>query len=250
MTTPLGSSSAFRRRLTQWRLRSRSAKWIRNGRVPGTSGYSAARWSAIERGLSERTDLGYGYHDAGLDERVVEYPWALHRLKERWIPGMPILDAGSALNHPPILAYCRREKLRPDFRRDAALRRSCGRVRRCAVRVQRPAAIAVSRRLVLERRVPVDARARRHGQPHVRRYRRRELEPTHEVARALAELRRVTGPGGVLLLSVPFGRRDDRGWFRILDAADLLLSRNRRIRAWTTPGSCAQRQGLAGVHRP
>src|SRR6476469_4384568 len=113
MTVQLGSSGDFRRRLTQWRLRMRSAKWIRNGRAPGTSGYSAARWGAIERGLSERSEQGYGYHDAGLDERVVEYPWALHRLKERWVHGTPILDAGSALNHSPILAYCRSAELRP-----------------------------------------------------------------------------------------------------------------------------------------
>src|SRR4051812_11238598 len=97
MTAPSERSSTFRRRLTQWRLRTRSAKWIRNGRVPGSSGYSAARWGAIERELSTQSPHGYGYHDAGLDERVVEYPWALHRLRERWVPGTPILDAGSAL---------------------------------------------------------------------------------------------------------------------------------------------------------
>src|SRR6476620_6720892 len=113
MTAPSGSAGGLRRRFAQWRRRTRSAKWIRNGRVPGRSGYSAARWSAIERGLAERSHQGYGHDDAGLDERVVEYPWALHRLKERWTPGTPILDAGSALNHPPVLAHCRREGLRP-----------------------------------------------------------------------------------------------------------------------------------------
>jgi hypothetical protein len=46
-------------------------------------------------------------------------------------------------------------------------------------------------------------------------------DPTPEVGQVLQELRRVTQPGGVLLLSVPFGKRDDRGWFRILDADDL-----------------------------
>src|SRR5689334_15881525 len=113
MTVPTGSPLGFRHRLARWRLRTRSAKWIRNGRIPGKSGYSAARWSAIERGLSERSHEGYGYHDAGLDERVVEYPWALHRLRARWIAGTPILDAGSAMNHAPVLAHCRREGLGP-----------------------------------------------------------------------------------------------------------------------------------------
>ena len=42
-----------------------------------------------------------------------------------------------------------------------------------------------------------------------------------EVARAARELRRVVRPGGRILLSVPYGRREDHGWFRQFDAEDL-----------------------------
>jgi SAM-dependent methyltransferase len=46
-------------------------------------------------------------------------------------------------------------------------------------------------------------------------------DPNREVARAAQELRRVVVPGGRILLSVPFGRREDHGWFRQFDLDDL-----------------------------
>ena len=53
--------------------------------------------------------------------------------------------------------------------------------------------------------------------------------PRYEARCALTELERVLAPGGKLLLSVPFGKREDHGWFRQFDADDLadLLSASR-----------------------
>jgi hypothetical protein len=45
--------------------------------------------------------------------------------------------------------------------------------------------------------------------------------PTREALRALRELQRVLRRGGTLLLSVPFGRSANRGWFRVFDGPDL-----------------------------
>jgi hypothetical protein len=55
--------------------------------------------------------------------------------------------------------------------------------------------------------------------------------PGAEAQRALGELHRVTRRHGTLLLSVPFGQRSDRGWFRILDRED--LAQLTSVEGWT-----------------
>ena len=47
----------------------------------------------------------------------------------------------------------------------------------------------------------------------------RSDDPVAEMSRAIAELARVSA--GPMLLSVPYGRREDHGWFRQLDGADV-----------------------------
>lgn len=42
-----------------------------------------------------------------------------------------------------------------------------------------------------------------------------------DASRAVAELVRVLAPGGTLLVTVPYGRAADHGWFRVLDRAGL-----------------------------
>jgi SAM-dependent methyltransferase len=49
----------------------------------------------------------------------------------------------------------------------------------------------------------------------------RAADPTAEAGCALRELLRVTKPGSRLHISVPFGRREDHGWFRQFDRADV-----------------------------
>jgi SAM-dependent methyltransferase len=211
----------IRSRLLQRRLHARANTWIRNGRVPGASGYSSARWAAVERTLSTSPASAYGYDDAGLDERVVEYPWALHRLRSRWEAGTPILDAGSVLNHPRILDYCRRERIGPislvTLRYEGSaevsddVRYEFADLRRLPYRDDWFSSVVCLSTL---EHVGMDNRGygdHSHGSD----------SPQTETARAMEELRRVTRVGGVMLLSVPFGKRDDRGWFRILDADDL-----------------------------
>jgi hypothetical protein len=215
------SPGAFMKRLTRWKLGARTAKWIDDGRVPGASGYSSARWSAIEHALTAVPPRGYGYHDAGLDERVVEFPWALHRLKSRTNPGTPILDAGSVLNHPRILAHCRREGLGPlsivtlryEGRADVSddVRYEFADLRRLPYRDEwfsSVVCLSTIEHVGMDNRIYGDASGA-------------SSTPALEATRAMTELRRVTRPGGALLLSAPFGRRDDRGWFRILDGDDI-----------------------------
>jgi hypothetical protein len=46
-------------------------------------------------------------------------------------------------------------------------------------------------------------------------------DPAAEQARALGELLRVTSPGGRVLVTVPYGRSEDHGWFRQYDESAL-----------------------------
>lgn len=78
--------------------------YIAKGRKPWSLGYVEYRANVISRLIEQRDILklflnhdrlpeGYG---VGIDERCIEYPWVLSRLKEKDIV---CLDAGSSLNH-------------------------------------------------------------------------------------------------------------------------------------------------------
>jgi SAM-dependent methyltransferase len=189
--------------------------------VPGASGYSSARWSAIERALGDPSNLAYGFDDAGLDERVVEYPWALHRLASRRTAGSRILDAGSVLNHERILGFCRRQGFSPlsivtlKYEGHAQVsddvRYEFADLRILPYRdgwFESVVCLSTLEHVGMDNALYGDASAR-------------SAQPSSEVANAMRELRRVTRTGGVMLVSVPFGKKADHGWWRIFDADDL-----------------------------
>jgi SAM-dependent methyltransferase len=213
--------TAHDNRWTRARLRWRAGTWIRNGRVPGASGYSSARWSAIERALADSANTAYGYDDGGLDERVVEYPWALHRLASRRTPDAPILDAGSVLNHARLLAFCRRQGLSPlsivtlTYEGHAHVsddvRYEFADLRNLPYRdgwFDSVVSLSTLEHVGMDNTMYGDASAA-------------SADPSREVGAAMRELRRVTRPGGALLVSVPFGARADFGGWRIFDAENL-----------------------------
>lgn len=87
-------------------------KFNRGGKVPWTTGYDEFRWKKISEALrpgglsaflNKKPEPGFG---AGIDERIVEYPWVFSELN----PGAGrLLDAGSTFNFEPIVTH---EKLR------------------------------------------------------------------------------------------------------------------------------------------
>lgn len=79
------------------------------GRRPWSYGYNDTRWGLIKSAINNEVIVkqfaeghipdGYGI---GFDERVVEYPWIFSRLSRE--KGLQILDAGSTFNFPEIVA--------------------------------------------------------------------------------------------------------------------------------------------------
>ncbi len=191
--------------------------------APWTHEYNALHRAFVETAVdepafqalfSERRQLPDSY-GVGLDERVVEYPW----LKAQH-PAGQVLDAGSVLNHAHIIERFRpladeltiatlvtedvtfpeqdvtyldadlRELPLPDDHFDTV--------------------VCVS---TLEH-VGMDNTMYGSDLPA-------DEDPKVEARRALAELLRVTRPGGRVLVTVPFGVSERLRWLRVLGSEDL-----------------------------
>jgi SAM-dependent methyltransferase len=221
----VGSSSGPFTQLHGAFRRAKARVWVQLGRKPGAYGYNAAKWLAIETGVRRTQDGKYGWNDAGIDERVVEYPWLFERvaaLAAGASGGAPrALDAGSVLNHWRILDRWRAAGLPPvsivtlayegfaqpsnDVRYEFADLRQLPYLDEWFTIVL---CLSTIEHVGLDNRIygsTVSATS----------------NPTAESRDAMAELHRVTARGGSLLLSVPFGARSNRGWFRVLDEDDL-----------------------------
>lgn len=158
---------------------------------------------------------------AGFDERVVEYPW----LFSRGLSGR-VLDAGSVLNHQHLV-----ERLLPEVEELTIVT--------LAPEPASHTSLGVSYLYGDLRALPLrdgwfDEVVCLSTLEHVGMdntfYGASDLraeDPRAEAAQAVRELLRVVRPGGRVHISVPFGRREDHGWFRQLDREDVddLLSR-------------------------
>jgi SAM-dependent methyltransferase len=154
-------------------------------------------------------------YGVGLDERCVEYPWALSRLAAG---EGPVLDAGSTLNAEYLLdsrllngvpLHIMTLAPEPDCFWRKGVSYLFDDLRRIPIVDSFYSSVVCISTL---EHVGCDNRE------FTSRERDNENRPT-DFRRAISELRRVLRPGGTLLLTVPFGQYHHHGDFQQFDAA-------------------------------
>jgi SAM-dependent methyltransferase len=192
-------------------------------RIPWTAHYLARHRRFVERVLDdptligrfrrdERLPSGYGI---GFDERVIEYPWLLAHE-----PAGRVLDAGSTLNHEHVLRrflpQCDDLHLvtlapEPESFPDLGVVYCYADLRDLPYPDRSFDTVVAASTL---EHIGMDTTS--YGVPGDR-----SPEPNRELEQALSELRRVLTSGGRLLVTVPYGRAEDHGWFRQFGREDV-----------------------------
>jgi SAM-dependent methyltransferase len=203
-----------------WRM----VAYLRSGRRPWAAGYHEYRYQYLERALStpailaafrERGPLPEGYADR-LDARLVEIPWVLSRLDHG--AGM-LLDAGSSLNSEVVLRV-------PCLANRGVVIQTLAPETECHWDLGVSYVFGDLRHTLFRDAVFDDivciSTIEHVGMDNTL-YTGRTTAPRRagvaEPLRVVREFRRIIRPGGTLYVTVPFGRREDHGWFQQFDAS-------------------------------
>ena len=205
--------------------RQRLRKYLRGNRMPWSEGYLEFRNDFVLDVLRNpqllehlrsngRLPAGFG---SRLDERVIEYPWAISRLDRS---ASRLLDAGSALNHRFLIDHPVLQQktivfytLSPESFHDSPnLSYIFGDLRATILKSEIFHEIVCISTL---EHIGMDNTKLYTSNPQLK-----EQNPT-DYRRVMKEFQRLLVPGGRLIFTVPFGRSGDYEWLQVFDS-DLL----------------------------
>ncbi|MBI1915719.1 MAG: class I SAM-dependent methyltransferase [Planctomycetes bacterium] len=197
------------------------AQYVQGGSLPWTHGYAEHKKWFVARAIADEDLLttfrhggalsaGYGWR---LDERCVEFPWALAHLRDC---GRRVFDGGSTLNHAHLLEHpiVKERTLiictlapegqlpRPNLSylygdlRSTPLRDGC---------VDAVVSISTLEHIGMDNTMIYTKHAA---------FRECDLTAYRQ---AVAEFRRLLVPDGVALITVPFGKHQNHGWTQQFD---------------------------------
>lgn len=198
-------------------------KYLKSGRTPWSPGYKPYRYGQLSAipadaklleafGRNEPLPSGYGI---GLDERIVEYPWLLSRMRDS---ESLVLDGGSVLNYPFLLDA-------PQIAGKRLVIMTLAPESTMAKRQNVSYVFGDLRETIFRDDVfdlVVSVSTLEHvGMDNAKLYtddgRHNESRPD-DYLRVIEEFRRVLKPGGRFLMTVPFGKAQNVGWLYQFDS--------------------------------
>lgn len=198
-------------------------EYVRNGRRPWSRGYLAFRDRLISQQL-QNADFLQGVrtqrplpadYASFLDERTVEYPWLFaHMQTEAGV----LLDAGSVLNFPHLVQHPRLQNKNLSIVTLAP--ESCCFWQRAISYVFADLRDLPFRDNYFDQVFCISTleHVGKDNATYTTRPEFREDKPD-DFLQAVRELKRVCKNGGQVLISVPFGKFTDFGWYQQFDAA-------------------------------
>jgi len=191
--------------------------FVLNGMKPWRIGYNFYKHKkireALERGGFDAKKLPPG-HGFRIDDRIVEYPWLFSRLPDG---EGNLLDAGSVLNFDYILSH-KALGSKKIFISTLAPERHCF-CQRGVSYVYQDLRDTCYKDYYFDWIVclsTLEHVGMDNTMVYTKDLTKMENDPLAYL-RVIKEFRRILKPGGVLYLSVPFGKHKNHGWFQVFD---------------------------------